>query len=302
MKFSVFADLHHAPGKFPGGTFEDLDLIEKRAIDAGASFIIHAGDFCHGPSTIPDYVEKYNNLSIPTYHVLGNHDAETTPYEEVLKYFNMPSNYYFFDCEGYRFIALDTNYYLLDGKYVNYSMWQQGASGGELDHVPPEQLKWLEKTIDSSPYPCVLISHHSFEREADGVRNQNDVRTIINNANKKRAHSVLLCINGHYHRDHIRILDGVCYLDLNSASFDWLSKPHDNFPKEMTDKVYYMRNTLIYNDPIHAIIELSGTTITIDGMESSLFMGIGREHTVNPLCDAAGRPVYPRVSSAKITL
>ena len=54
---------------------------------------------------------------------------------------------------------------------------------------------------------------------------------------------------------------------------------------------------------IHAVITLEGTTITIDGMESSMFMGINREHTEgNPIYDKAARPVVPKVQSAKITL
>ena len=50
-------------------------------------------------------------------------------------------------------------------------------------------------------------------------------------------------------------------------------------------------------------VTLEGTTVTIEGMESSMFMGINRRETgVNPIYDGAGRPVYPRVQSAKITL
>jgi hypothetical protein len=37
-------------------------------------------------------------------------------------------------------------------------------------------------------------------------------------------------------------------------------------------------------------------------MESSMFMGINREHTENPIYDRAGRPVTPTVQSAKITI
>ena len=68
MKFSVFADLHHYPGVFMGGTDEDLAFIRKRAEDENCAFIIHAGDFSHGPTLVPEYVEKYNKLRIPTYH------------------------------------------------------------------------------------------------------------------------------------------------------------------------------------------------------------------------------------------
>ena len=32
VKFSVFADLHHYPGVFMGGTAEDMRFIQKRAL------------------------------------------------------------------------------------------------------------------------------------------------------------------------------------------------------------------------------------------------------------------------------
>lgn len=303
MKFSVFSDLHHYPGVFMGGTYEDLDFICKRAQNAGASFIIHAGDFCHGPSLVPDYVKAYNELPLPTYHVLGNHDTDNTSYEETLQMYNMPDGHYFFDCEGYRFIVCDPNYYLLDGEYVHYSLGNYFAHGELRDHMPPDQLQWLEETIFSSPHPCVLISHESFEREADGVKNKDAVRDIINRANQRRANSVLLCINGHHHRDCIRILDGVCYLELNSASFDWLANEHNSFSKELCEQYSLMNHTVVYNDPIHAVITLQGNHIEIEGMESSMFMGINREQAGgNALYDNMGRPVVPKVQSAKITL
>ena len=302
MKFSVFADLHHYPGVFMGGTVEDMRFIQQRAVDAGASFIIHAGDLTHGPSEFPEYVRLYSDCPMPVYHALGNHDTDHTPLAETLRLYNMPDGHYFFDCEGYRFIVCDPNYCLIDGKYIHYDMGNYYAHEAQRDWMPPEQLAWLRETIDGSPFPCVLISHASFEREADGVKNQNEVRDIINAANRKRPHSVILCINGHHHRDNIRILDNVCYLDLNSASYDWVPKEHFNYPQELLDQIRLLKNTVVYNDPIHAIITLEGTTIAIEGMESSMFMGFNREHTTNPIYDAMGRPVVPRVQSAKITL
>lgn len=301
MKFSVFADLHHYPGVFMGGTDEDLDLIQKRAEDENCAFIIHAGDFSHGPTLVPDYVEKYNSFHIPSYHCLGNHDSDSTPYAETLRRYNMPDGHYFFDNGGYRFIVCDPNYYYVNGEYIHYDMGNYYKFGAYRDYMPPDQLEWLRETVETAPGPCILISHESFERP-DGVQNREEVLKIINEANRKKPHSVILCINGHHHRDYIRILDGVCYFDLNSASYDWVPIKHNNYPKELCGEIRLLSNTVVYNDPIHAIITLEGTTITIEGMESSMFMGINREHTDNPIYDGAGRPVTPTVQSAKITL
>jgi len=97
MKFSVFSDFHYNPGVFYKGTWEDMDFILQRAEAENVDFIIHAGDFCHGPSTVPDFVKHYNEFKIPTYHCLGNHDTDTTSYEETLNLYNMEDGHYYFD-------------------------------------------------------------------------------------------------------------------------------------------------------------------------------------------------------------
>ena len=301
MKFSIFSDLHHWPGVFVGGTNEDLDFIRERAVKENCRFVIHAGDFSHGPSLVPDYVKRYEEFPIPTYHCLGNHDSDHTSYAETLEYYRMPDGHYFFDEGGYRFIVCDPNYYRLDGEYIHYDLGNYFAHGAQRDWMPPEQLAWLRESIRTAPGPCILISHESFER-ANGVQNRDEVQQIIRDANREKPHSVLMCINGHYHRDALTVLDGVLYFDLNSASYDWVDIAHDLYPKELCEEFKMAPHTVIYNDPIHAIVTLEGTSITIDGMESSMFLGINREHTENPVYDAAGRCVVPRVQSAKITL
>jgi len=304
MKFSLFSDIHYCPGVFRSGDEAHLEIIQKRAEKENVDFIIHAGDFTHGPGTddVREYLKMYNDFHIPSYHCLGNHDTDRTSYEETLKLYNMPDGHYFFDCNGYRMIICDPNYYLLDGEYIHYSLGNYYKHGELRDHMPPEQLEWLRETIDTAEGPCILISHESFERERDGVKNLQAVRDIINEANKKKPHSVLMCINGHYHRDHMRIIDGVVYFEINSASYEWLPKAHDLFPQELCKKWSALSHTVCYNDPVHAIVTIEGTTITVDGMESSMFMGLNSVDTGNRYCDGMGRPVYPRVQSAKITL
>ena len=301
MKFSAFSDLHHHPGVFRTGTYEDWHFIRDRAVAAGAEFIIHAGDLCHGPSIVPDFVAEVNASPIPVYHCLGNHDSDRTSCAETLAAYHMPDGHYFFDHGGYRFVICDPNYYCVDGEYVHYDLGNYFKFGEYRDYMPPDQLAWLEETIADAPHPCILISHESFERP-DGVKNRADVLAIIDAANKRRPHRVLMCINGHHHRDNLRILRGVLYWDLNSTAYEWVSPAHDKFPDELAAQYRCLRNTLMYNDPVHAIVTLEGTTITIEGMESTMFMGIGMAEIGRKLYDAAGRPVTPAVQSVKLTL
>ncbi len=309
MKFSIFADLHYYPGAFLKGTLEDLRLIQERAEREQVDFMIHAGDLCHGPSKMPEIVKRYNEFHIPSYHCLGNHDTDNTSREETLSMYNMKEGHYYFDEKGYRFIICDPNYCLIDGEYVPYSLGNYyGLAWEQIDHMPPEQIAWLETAIAESDWPCVLISHQSLERDvmlpgAGVVKEVQEVRRVINEANRRKPHSVLMCINGHLHRDFIRILDNVCYFELNSTSYDWLNEPHDRYPEELRKQYRLLKHTVLFNDPVHAIISLDGTTIDIEGMESDMFMGVRTEDTGNnPLWDKAGRAFTPKVQSARFTL
>ena len=75
MKFLLFADFHYYPEVFLGCTMTDLQTIQAHAEAEGCDFIIHAGDFCHGPARFPEIVRAYNEFHIPSYHCIGNHDA-----------------------------------------------------------------------------------------------------------------------------------------------------------------------------------------------------------------------------------
>lgn len=301
MKFLVFADFHY-DRDFMGGTREKLHAIQRRAEEESCDFIIHAGDFIHGWEESLPIAKEYSEFHIPSYHVFGNHDTDHCPYEEMIKNYSMPSNYYFFDVDGFRIIALDPNYYYVDGEYVHYSMKNYFAHGSARDHLPPEQLQWLKVAIDTAPGPCLLISHESFERDAGGVQNLSEVRAIINEANEKKKNSVLMCMNGHYHRDSLTIIDGVLYFDVNSVSYDWLEQRHDLYPEELCSSIKYLSHTVVFNDPLYAVVTVEGTHVKIEGTETTMFMGVTREMTGNPKVDKMGRPVVPRIQSLDITL
>ncbi len=306
-KFSVFTDLHHAPKAFMNNAFSQLDFIQKRAKDENSDFIIHAGDLCHDPAEVSNFIEKYNNFDIPSYNCLGNHDSDHTEYKKTLELYNMNKDYYFFDNNGYRFIVLNPNYYENNGEYINYSLRNYLQFGGALGCIPPFQLEWLEQSIETSPYPCILISHQSFERDVNGITNAKEVRDLIDTQNKNRKHSVILCINGHYHIDHFSIINNVLYFDLNSCSYSWVDVPHNFYSDDINAKHSAAKHTININDAIHAVItlckeEFGGIHIKIDGMSSSCYMGVTYDMTDNPTFDLMGRAFQPRVSSLDITI
>ena len=135
---------------------------------------------------------------------------------------------------------------------------------------------------ENSPFPCIVTSHQSYERDNASCSNYLQVRKIFNDANEKNPGRVRLVINGHHHHDNIRILDGIVYFDLNSASYEWVPKAHDKYPPEIANKHRCARNTVMYNDPISAIITMTTDgQLTIEGQKSSFLNGITREMTGN---------------------
>ena len=302
VKFSVFADIHHYPGVFMSQTPDHLVQIQNRAVKENCDFIIHCGDFTHNPPKFMDFINLYNNFKIPSYHVLGNHDQDGCDWEESVKCYKMPAGHYFFDRGGFRFVILDANYINKDGVFTHYSKGNYyKAKGNEIPWIPPEQIAWLKKTLTETTNPCVLFSHQSYEREVGGIQNWSEIRSLIDAVNKQYPGRVRLCINGHHHRDFLRILNDVVYFDLNSASYDWVEKRHDLYPKELCDKYSLVNHTVVYNDPIHAVITLEADGLMkIEGMESSMLLGVTREKAKLPFGDGSGRPVFPRVQSATL--
>ena len=301
MKFLVFADYHYVPEWFKTLGFEGLHALQKRAEDTGCDMIIQCGDFCH-PKNTPDFLKEYNDFHIPSYSCFGNHDLDTCTLEEGIKAFNMPSDYYFFDMKGYRFVVLNTDY-LFDGeKCIPFSKANYINYPDSRETIPPEELSWLEETLNSSPYPCILISHAGLER-TKGVTNQDDVLAIIDNANKNNPGRVLMSINGHHHVDNIRVRNNVIYFDLNSASMFWHGETSfDYFKREDYEKHMLVGHTLCYNDPLSAVITLEGNKVTIEGMESSFYMDVDMKKIGLSEFDPAGRKITPSILSSKITV
>ena len=122
VRFLVFADLHYYPGVFYSDALSSLDLFFRRAVDAKADAIIELGDFVHGCRLFPEIIAKAKESPLPFYHVLGNHETDNAYLSEVVADYGMPSNYYYFDLKGFRFIAIDTNYYQHDGCFSPISI------------------------------------------------------------------------------------------------------------------------------------------------------------------------------------
>ena len=299
VKFTVFSDLHYHPAWYKTEAPERLATIQKRALESGSEFLLHLGDFTHKPSAARDLIRQYLDFQIPGYFVLGNHEFDIDSYETVLQSMKLDSGYYYFDRSGFRFVVLDENYFRdFPGIYFHYSERNYFDHPGFRDWMPPEELDWLRDTVLKSPYPCILASHAPMDSKFGlAVKCSGEVRTIIRDSQNTHGR-VILCMNGHYHRSGLDIIDGVAFLDVNSASFNWVPKPHHLFPDEWYRQYECIGNQVIYEDPVSAVVMIDSETgtIEIEGMKSRFVCGVSTEESGN---SSGYRLCTPDMISAK---
>ena len=303
LKFTVFSDLHHHPAWYKSDAPERLAAIQQRALADKSEFLLHLGDFSHKPTAYPELIRQYKEFAIPGYFVLGNHEFDIDSYEAVLESMGLENGYYYFDHGGFRFVILDENYFRdFPGCYFHYSERNYFDHPGFRDWMPPEEIDWLRETVKNSPYPCILASHAPVEyapRETAGMKCKDEVRQIIRESQGTPG-EVILCMNGHYHRSGMDIIDGVPRLDVNSATFNWVPNPHYLYPeKEWYEKYECIGNMVIYEKPVSAQVILNSDerSIEVIGCEGNFLHGVSTEESGN---NSGSRLNTPDMISVKV--
>jgi len=308
VRFCLFADLHFMPGVFPHDSHEFLDKILARAKSAKADFVLHLGDLIHRPLGEAEraFVAKYNGCGIPAYHTIGNHENDGACEADMLAAYGLKCGHYHFDVKGFRFIVCDCNYIRrADGSVEHYeksNSFKRGK-GDVIAWMPEEQIVWLAEAIETAPGPCVVCSHQSFEREKGGVPNYRSVRAVLETANRKRPGRVMLVMNGHYHTDNLRLLNGILYYDVNSANYQWFDKTHAAYPADYAKSHGLANHTLAWDGPLSAIVTLRRDgRVRIEGSRAGWMFGVTPEKAGLPHYEGLGRPVLPAMQDADITL
>ncbi len=260
QKLLVFADVHH--GNIMPDAISRLQTIFKAAKEQNVDAVICLGDVAW---TIPEnkqIADLWNGLPMPHYMVLGNHDMDKSSKSDAVAFYQMPANYYTFDVGAYRFFALDTNYYREDGIDHDYS--NSNYYGKVREIIPKEQLDWLKKALSQTDKRCVLLSHARLFTHYDdaGCTNYREILDCIDAHNASVGYpQIFLCINGHNHTDSLLQINDVHYLDLNSASNQWIDaatplEPNEVFGEQDHQNNPYLKFTIPYRDPLYAILTL----------------------------------------------
>lgn len=245
VRFGLISDIH--PDMLPDG-LERVQAFVTAMESARVDFILQLGDFCWPAPTNRRYLEAWQKYRGPAYHVLGNHDMDDGyTREQTVAYCGMPGMHYSFDSGPLRGIVLDGNE-------------PGGQATGYKRYVGPEQLAWLERELQRADRPVLLFIHQPFDADLpDYVENGAALRSVVEKAEQTRPGSILAVFCGHLHMDYERVVNGIRYVQMNSAAYWWLNNPaarRETYPHEVHQKYRYLTHVAAYRDPLWAVVTL----------------------------------------------
>lgn len=298
IRLAIFTDLHY---EHIHDGYQRLKFFTTNVRNLDIDFVIQLGDFCIPTEKNQILIDMLDSVGKSHYHVIGNHDSDLFPREDVMKFLKMDSNHYSFKKRMIKFIVLDTCFMKTDTRYEAYCKKNYDKTKAIYPILPEYELKWLEEQLTDDSKYYIIFSHHSFENEFDrrGVYNREEVRNLINRVNAK-GRKVLLCINGHDHGDSLRKIGQTYYFGLNSMSYIWVGPQYEHFcySNEIHEKYPFLKDLILYKEGLYSIVTITDNgSINIEGMSCKYQnitpkeLGIG--NTWN------GRSILPRVSALK---
>ena len=225
VKFGIVTDCHYADAdtvgtRFYRHSFEKLAECVEAMNDQEVDFLVELGDFKDQDSPPDDQktlsylraVESvFRKFKGPTYHVLGNHDADSLSKTQFLNNIENTGidpgrSYYSFDFNGVHFIVLDANY-RSDG--IDYD---HGNFDWTDPNIPPAELQWLRQDLAAARKPIIVFVHQLLDDAGSHyVKNAAEVRQIL-----KQSGKVLAVFQGHRHDGSYNLVEGIHYYTLKA--------------------------------------------------------------------------------------
>ena len=252
--------------------------MNQRKVDA----IVQLGDFALPHKYNQPFLDSFNAYTGPKHHVLGNHDTDHGfSKEQTMKWWGMPSKYYSFDMGGWHFV-------ILDGNDKNPGNWS-----GYVRYIAQEQQQWLAKDLAGTDAPTIVFSHQQLESN-DGVANSDEVRSILEQANRDAGwQKVIACFCGHHHTDKLTQIAGIRYIHVNSMAYKWIGSGHKRkrYPDHIEKAHPYLSHTFPYRDPLYTVLTLDPAdgAMSLDGMKTvfvpptPLEVGVERAASMKPV-------------------
>lgn len=295
VTFAVVSDLHQ---DIAHDAEERLGTFLRAANDNQVDFIIELGDFCMPKEENKPFLRRWQDYAGEKYMLLGNHDMDNCSKEEVMQFIGMNNRYYSFDKGDFHFIVLDPNNIYDGEKYIPYENGNYFGYGEKVSYVDPEQVEWLKKDLQATDKRCIIFSHQSFECSS---QNREEIRKIFEDENLRAGYKkVAVAFSGHDHTNYMKEINGIAYIQINSASNQWVGEKYacpERFSDEINQKRPALKYTLPYKDALYGVVTLTGDGMQLKGVKSE-FIAPGPEElgiTDRP------QPLVPWIEDLQLT-
>jgi 3',5'-cyclic-AMP phosphodiesterase len=288
-RFGLISDVHQ--DVIPDAT-DRIRAFVTAMTRARVDFVVELGDFCIPKDSNRGFLAAWSAFAGPRHHVLGNHDMDGGfSREQSAAFLGMPAPHHTFDGGTFLGVALDGN--------------DAGGKGsGYARYIAADQCAWLETTLAGAGRPVIVFVHQPLD-DAQGVENGAEVRAILEKAERARPGRVLAAFAGHLHLDYLRVIGGLPYVQINSASYYWLGEAGqslDYFPAETHERYKSLRYVAVYRDPLWALVEvdLAAGEIRITGRRTE-WVGPSADERAKMPPDLPSREyIRPEISDRQI--
>ena len=239
IQFGVVADVQYADKPTASGRHyaESLPELERCVSDFNRdelAFVIQLGDLIDGgpnaAAQLRTTTAVYDQLRMPHYHVLGNHDFGGIDRTSTMDILGLQRGYYRFDIRDWRFIVLDTQDWAIYGGWAEDSPQYRAAvqmldalkaagapnamdwNGGFGD----EQLAWLEAELtdaDRSDKRVIVFGHLPL-MPVDELHAAWNGQAVVSIFEKYGCVKAYLC--GHNHQGGYVQHNGIHYITLEA--------------------------------------------------------------------------------------
>ena len=256
LRFGIITDVHH---DIMPDAIERIRTFGAAMEHASVDFVLQCGDFCQPKPGNQPFLDAWNAINRPKYHVLGNHDMDgrVRP-EDTVRFYGMPSRHYVFDAGPFRGIVLDGNE-------------PGGESKGYARFIAKAQLDWLADLLERESKPALVFIHQPLD-DAGGIENATEVSSMLKEALAKKPGCVAAIFSGHLHRDYQRWVAGIPSFQINSASYVWLGNGFEarSYPDEIHHERPSLEKVAPYRDALWALVTLDRRAgeLRVEGRES----------------------------------
>lgn len=299
VKFVLFADIHY---DIMPDADQRLDAIIRHAEKQNADFILELGDFIPAKQEYNVVRDRINACPIPMYHTLGNHDIDRVDKKTYMEYWRIPSSYYFFDKGKFRFIVLDSDFFIdKDGVLKSYDKGNYAKVEEEdRNRYSREELTWLKGLLADSSHICILFSHAPVNDQYATVSQNKELHEILVQARTKGT-KIAMVFGGHMHSDNYHLIDDINYMQVNGASNIWGGSKFVNterYPDSLYRKYPSLKYVIPYDRALYATVEVDAKgTIKITGVKGKYV----KPEPDKELLKTKPYPCSPVVSSLKLT-